>query len=248
MERIIDNTNCLLYGTEYCDLLNWSACKTCPIGRQKDKESQEETIKTFDTLMHLVPEEGVAPLFVEETCQFCRGEPKRKRSGYMMTLIGNKEPKTMIRNILLMKTQSQAGSMITLYISCCPRCHRNHVVVRNVPLITAVLLTIIGFVGIFLTTYPRAATPADTLLPQVILAVIAVGGYLIGIVLQKYLKKVLSGQTVFDPWEIPLATKLGSLGWFPLEGRSSAQQLIFTKNRAMQGVYTGEGSKGKAKV
>ena len=46
MANYIDNKNCKLYGTEYCELLNMASCENCAFGKIK---TDAEDVDDFET-------------------------------------------------------------------------------------------------------------------------------------------------------------------------------------------------------
>ena len=79
MERMIDNKECALYGTRYCDLLNMRTCGQCPMTGKSGEVTEESLRKDLDLYESLLPEGGIARLFESKTCQLCRKEPGRRQ-------------------------------------------------------------------------------------------------------------------------------------------------------------------------
>lgn len=247
MERILDNKSCYLFGSEYCDLLNWPACEGCPIEKQSHKSDQQKAIRDFDAIMDLVPAEGIAPLFLSETCLMCKDTPPNPRSGYLTTYLVNKEPKSIKTNILGMKSQSHFGSIIPLAISCCNRCKRNFFLVWYSPAVTSLIFALFTLGLLSLKEINRLLIGQNGVLGVLILVLAIIIGFLIGKLIQRSILKKVSRETQLDFWEIPLARKLKVLGW-ETENQSQGRNLVFTKKKVEFGLYTGGNSKGRAQI
>ena len=67
--RNLSDTECTLYGTKSCALLNMRTCEECPLkGRVADPQIHRD-LKLFCDLQ---PEGTVAKLFESETCTLCK--------------------------------------------------------------------------------------------------------------------------------------------------------------------------------
>lgn len=246
MANYIDNKNCKLYGTEYCDLLNMPSCENCAFGKIRADSEAEEAKRDLDVLMSLVPEEGVAPLFMSETCYLCKGDHPNKRSCYAMTDIGHAEPGRMHRNIIGIKTKCRVGSLIPVQIACCSRCRRNYFMVEYLPTFIAIIVSVIALAVLSMRSVHEPLSALSELLPLGVFVVLVVLGYLLGTLCRKGLKKAKSRETEFDVWELPIMKKLKALGWQPLSTDKGISRMVFTKKRVTQGVYSAENSRGKA--
>ena len=246
MANYIDNKNCKLYGSEYCELLNMPSCENCAFGKLKNDSEAEEAKRDLDVLMSLVPEEGVSSLFMSETCLLCKGEHPNKRSGYAMTDIGHPEPERMHRNVIGIKTKCRVGSLIPVQIACCSRCRRNYFLVEYLPTIFAIVVAILALLVFSARGVHEPLTAVNELLPLGLFIVLVVIGYFVGKLLRGGLKKAKSRETEFDIWQLPTMQKLKKLGWQPLSADKGVSRMVFTKKRVTQGVYSAENSRGKA--
>ncbi|MBQ3109084.1 MAG: hypothetical protein IJC67_05650 [Clostridia bacterium] len=246
MANYIDNKNCKLYGTEYCELLNMASCENCAFGKIKTDAEAEEAKHDLDVLMSNIPEEGVAPLFTSETCLLCKGKNPEKRSLYAMTDIGHPEPERMHRNIIGIKTKCRVGSLIPVQIACCSKCRRNYFMVEYLPTFVAIIVAILALIVLSARSIHEPLSAVSELLPLGLFIVLVVLGYFLGKLLRGSLKKAKARETEFDIWNLPLMKKLKALGWQPLAADKGVSRMVFTKKRVAQGVYSAENSRGKA--
>lgn len=246
MANYIDNKNCRLYGTEYCELLNMPSCDGCAFGKLQTDHEAEEAMRDLDVLMEHIPEEGVSPLFMSETCQLCRDGHPHKRDCYAVADIGHPEPQRMHRNFIGVKTKCRVGSLIPVQIACCSRCRRNYFLVEYLPAFVSVIVAVAALAVLAVRSVYEPLSAVNALLPLGIFAALVILGYVLGRLLRNGLKKAKSRETEFDIWQLPLLKKLASLGWQPLTADKAVSRLVFTKKRAGHGVYSGENSRGKA--
>ena len=245
MANYRDNKNCGFYGTEYCELLNMQSCDECAFGKLS-KEELEGAKSDLDVLMAHIPEEGVASLFLSDTCLLCKGETKNKRTCYGMTDIVHPEPRRTKRNFIGIKTKCRVGSLIPVQIACCSRCRRNYFLVEYVPMCLSILLALIALVVLSFRSVSEPLAAVNEILPIALFAGAIVLGYLIGLLVRIALTNSKAKHTELHIWNLPLMKELHELGWQPLSEEKHVSRLVFTKKRVPKGVYTGEKSKGKA--
>ena len=59
-----------------------------------------------NTLFSLLPEEGIASLFVGETCSLCKGEEKGKRESYGLFDMGHADPRARKKKLSLFRSKA----------------------------------------------------------------------------------------------------------------------------------------------
>ena len=72
-QRKLTDTECTLYGTKACALLNMQDCDKCPL---KGRVADPAIFDDLRLFCDLQPEGTAAQLFESETCTLCKTEPK----------------------------------------------------------------------------------------------------------------------------------------------------------------------------
>ena len=80
MPRLYTNTDCPLHGSEYCARLHMESCDTCTV-RGRDEEEMQLLKQDLDAIAAMMPEEGIAALFLTNECVLCKGELSRHQAG-----------------------------------------------------------------------------------------------------------------------------------------------------------------------
>ena len=116
MPRLYTNTDCPLHGSEYCARLHMESCDTCTV-RGRDAEEMQLLKQDLDAIAAMMPEEGIAALFLTNECVLCKGEEKGARAWYAQTDIGNAEPRRKQAGFLGIKREARAGSILPIQIA-----------------------------------------------------------------------------------------------------------------------------------
>ena len=240
------NKSCKLYESEYCRLLNMNSCEGCPFGNVKFEEEAAEIRKDLDTMMDLIPEEGLAPLFCSDTCLLCKDQP-RKTSCYAVTDIGHPEPERIKRNFLGLKTRCTVGSMVPVQIACCSRCRRNFRLLEFAPIAVMLTVPIVVLLLLAIRGIHRPLAQISQLLPAGVF-VLSVGlGWLLGRMVRSNIRKRKGAQTEFDVWQLPLMKRLRAIGWTSITEDKQGTRLVFSEKRLARGAFTHPDSRGRAK-
>jgi len=239
MAREILGEGCELKGTQYCDLLNMPGCESC-IAFDKEPEELSRMRSDLDVLTSLLPEGGIAHLFLSEDCRFCKGETPGKRACYAMVDMAHREPVRKKRSAIGVKVKSITGSLVPVQIACCAACRKRLRMLEYlpiaIPLLTAVLLLTLVNIGPISDRLRDIAVS----LP----AILFVGGVTLSCLLGKYaaacLEKEYKAQMHIDPLELPTLREMREKGWFPLQQeKNKGVRPVFLKERLKQGVCTG---------
>ena len=134
MEQERTNRNCPLWGTETCARLNMRACRGCP-AEGKDPRECNDIRDDVNTLFSLLPEEGIASLFVGETCSLCKGEEKGKRESYGLFDMGHADPRARKKKLSLFRSKAY-GFVVPLQFGCCRACRRRFQLLSWTPMLT----------------------------------------------------------------------------------------------------------------
>lgn len=239
MAGYIDNKNCKLYGSHYCKLLNMRSCAECQFGKLQYDEQADDVRNDLDTLVRLLPEEGISPLFLSEDCVFCKDKPN-KRSCFAVMDVCHPEPKRTKRNIIGMKTASKVGSMVTMQLACCSKCRSRYLMLDYIPLIISILFAGGALLALGVRSIYEQVLVMGEGMPILFFAVTVAVGFLLGRLCKLLLTKSFSKHTEFDVWKIPLMAKLKERGWNPMVEEKRNQKLLFTNKRIQRGVCTAD--------
>lgn len=232
------NTECLLYGTDECRLLNPEGCLECRVGRMKP-EQQAELREALARLRAEAPEDMVVSLAESETCRLCRGEPKKAEQWALFDLAkGTEKPGwTILQN--LSATKKAGVDVLPLQVACCRGCRKR---IRRAEFLPTLVGVIIAGLGLFLSTFKPVYTQAYNVkpwLPVVIFLGFTLAGVIAAIALRSSLAASAAKHTHTDVSEIPEVAALIENGWQVVEkkhGKLSA--MVFSKKMREHGIYT----------
>ncbi len=232
MENLPVNQDCQLSGTKYCRMLNMGNCERCTIRQSEDKESIQQDLELYESLL---PTGGVAKLFTDTHCALCKHEPRNERSGYAILDMAHPEPKR-VQRWLLGKKVSKFGTMIPVQMSICSKCRRTFLIIEYLPTVLAV---VIGLGGLFLLGTGEIAdylTNIFSFLPFVAWLVLAGLGVLIGRLVAKSIAKKANERMYVDALQQPTLAEMVAKGWMPVS--NSRVKLLFSKSRIARGLGT----------
>lgn len=236
MSGEINKTDCPLFDSRYCRLLNMRSCAQCTM---KNAEDFSRVKADLDLYEELLPTGGISRLFTEKTCQFCREETKGRRHGYALLDMAHPEPKR-IQNWLLGKMPSKIGTMVPVQMGICDGCRKKLLLIEYLPLAAPIAVGTLGLILLYSSSCADemmgvgAYAPFFVWLLAVVLAVI--GGNLAA----GALKKRFSSEMIVDVSEHPVIVEMVEKGWFPLY-KQSKTKLLFSKSRLARGLGTWDG-------
>lgn len=231
-ERKLTDTECALYGTKSCALLNMQDCDKCPLkGRVADPAIHDD-LKLFCTLQ---PEGTVASLFESETCTLCKDEPKGKPTSFAVFDMAHTEPKKLAKRRWLYKQQT--GFMVPLQFACCSECRRRILLQSYLPLIAPIVLTVIALPFVMIEHFAQAMRAVAGWLPFAVVIAAIVGGYGLGKLLAYLFKRKCEAGMYMDVRTHPFVAAMTEKGWRPLFNDRTAH-LAFTKKRIDRGLGT----------
>ena len=238
MEKLPVNPNCELSGTKYCAALNMHTCAACTV---RDNENKGEIKSDIDLYETLLPAGGVARLFEEKDCQFCKTPVKGKRRGYAILDMAHPEPRR-VQKWLFGKRTSRIGTMIPLQMGICSKCRARFMLLEYLPMIIPVA---VGIIALFVFT-------ADAVKgPLVDLSMFApFGGWIVSVlvaaIIGKFvadgLQRAWSKDMVTDVMTHPVIAEMVEKGWTPITAKSRTK-LLFSKSRLAKGLGTAESDK-----
>lgn len=231
-ERRLTDTECTLYGTKSCALLNMQDCDKCPLkGRVADPAIHDD-LKLFCDLQ---PEGTVAQLFESETCTLCKDEPKGKTACYAVFDMAHTEPKKLAHRKWLQKQET--GFMVPLQFACCNKCRRRILLRSYLPLIAPIVLTLIVLPFVMIEHFAQTMRQAAGWLPFAVVLAAIVGGYAVGKLLSYLYGRKVEMDMYLDVRTHPIVTEMTEKGWRPLFNDRTAH-LAFTKKRIERGLGT----------
>lgn len=230
--RRLTDTECRLYGTKSCALLNMPDCDACPLkGRVADPAIHDD-LKRF---CELQPEGTAAQLFESETCMLCKGEPKGKPSCFAVFDMAHTEPKKLATRRWL--SRQETGFMIPLQFACCSKCRRRILLQTYLPLITPIVLTLIVLPFVMIEHFAQVMRQTAGWLPFAIVLAAIVGGFGIGKLLAYLYRRRIETDMYVDVRTHPFVTAMTEKGWRPLFNDRSAH-IAFTNKRIDKGLGT----------
>jgi hypothetical protein len=238
MEKLPVNPNCELSQTKYCALLNMHACEACTV---RDNENKADIKSDLDVYESLLPAGGVARLFEERDCQFCKTPEKRKRRVYAILDMAHPEPRR-VQKWIFGKRTSRIGTMIPLQMGVCQKCRTRFMMLEYLPMIVTV---VVGIVALFVFTMDAVKGPL------VDISMFApFGGWLVSVLVAAILGKLIadalqrawSKDMVTDVMKHPLIAEMTEKGWTPITAQSRTK-LRFSTSRLAKGLGTAESGK-----
>ncbi|MBQ1820082.1 MAG: hypothetical protein II117_00630 [Clostridia bacterium] len=235
-ERRLTDTECALYGTKSCALLNMPDCEKCPLkGRIADPAIHDD-LRLF---CNLQPEGSIAQLFESETCTLCKEEPKGKPSCFAVFDMAHTEPKKLATRKWLSKNET--GFMVPLQFACCSKCRRRILLSSYLPLITPIVLLLITLPLVLPEHMAQGLRKVAMWLPLAIVAFAIIGGYAIGKVLSVLYRRKCESSMYVDVRTHPFVDAMTEKGWRPLFNDRQAH-IAFTKKRIDKGLGSAPGT------
>ncbi len=235
-QRNLTDTECNLYGTKSCALLNMRSCEECPL---KERVADPEIHKDLRTFCELQPEGTVAQLFESETCTLCKAEPKGQPSCYAVFDMAHEEPKKLAARKWLSKQKT--GFMVPLQFACCRKCRRRILLAEYLPLITPIVLTAVVLPFVAIEKSRQAIVSTAQWLPLALVFAALVGGYGLGKLLAFLWRRRSESVMITDVRNHPLVVEMQEKGWRPLFGERRPH-LVFTKKRIDKGLGSAPGA------
>ncbi|MBR0507620.1 MAG: hypothetical protein IJJ86_03330 [Clostridia bacterium] len=228
--RNLTDTECTLYGTKSCALLNMHSCEGCPL---KGRVADPEIHKDLRTFCELQPEGTVAQLFESEACTLCTTELKGKASCYAVFDMAHEEPKKLAARKWLSKQKT--GFMVPLQFACCTKCRRRILLAEYLPLIVPIVLTAVILPFVAIERFRQTLVQTAQWLPLALVFAALVGGYGIGKLLAYLWRRRSESVMIADVRKHPLVVEMEEKGWRPLFGERRPH-LAFTKRRIDKGL------------
>ena len=218
-----ERSGCTLSGTEYCRLLNMRACKNCTMRTAEDLDSVKSDLDVYQSLL---PEGGVAQLFLTQECQFCKGEKKGKKSGYAIVDVAHPEPKRIQRR-LLGKQVAEFGTMIPLQFAVCDQCRRRFLWMEYAPVLLPVVFGAAGLILLAVRSLRESLAAQAAVLPALLWAALLLCGIVLGQFAEKGAKKRFEKDMRLSAAEHPVLQEMLQNGW-KIVPRQSRTGLLFS--------------------
>ncbi|MDL2259168.1 hypothetical protein LJC42_08510 [Eubacteriales bacterium OttesenSCG-928-K08] len=234
--REITNTQCGLYHTAYCDMLNMKSCGECFVNGMQDYNA---VLQDLDVLSSLLPPQPMHTLFTGPDCQFCKREHPKQKAYFGLVDLGHAEPKRTTRNVIGLKVKTQVGSILPVQIGTCKDCRRNMLLLEYLPILIPILS---GIVTLLLMMIPAIADSLERIaqiMPFAVFVGVVAISFIVSAMLKKRLRVKYEKETILDVFSIPLITQLRARGWFPLTRNGNVPRVVFSRKRMQHGVCTG---------
>ena len=235
MEKLPVNPNCELSGTKYCAMLNMHTCAACTVRNSENKAEIRSDLDLYETLL---PEGGIARLFEERDCQFCKPPVKRLRRGYAILDMAHPEPRR-VQTWLFGKRPARIGTMIPVQMGICPKCRSRFLLLEYLPMLIPV---VVGILALFIFSMDAVKGPLVDLsmfapfggwLVSMIIAVLA------GKFITDGLARAWSKEMETDVMKHPVIAEMVEKGWTPITAKSRTK-LLFSKSRMARGLGTAD--------
>ena len=227
-------TNCTLFGSKYCDILNSLDCKSCPVRRA----GTEGVKRDVDALEALLPQTGIGDLAASETCVLCRGEEKNEAACYAMVDLGNHEPPRESGYFLGMKAKMRSGSLLTVQLSCCASCRRRFKTLNYMYTILVVAVAALMMILLYYRPLYEAVAGVFLGFPLVLFLGTVGIAWAVSQSCRKKLIKKYEAHTYLQILEIPALAQMREKGWFELVPGRKVSRPVFSEKRLEQGLYT----------
>ena len=231
-QRKLTDTECTLYGTKACALLNMQDCDKCPL---KGRVADPAIFDDLRLFCDLQPEGTVAQLFESGTCTLCKDEPKGRTASYAVFDMAHKETKKLAKRKWLAKQET--GFMVPLQFACCAKCRRRILLMSYLPLIAPIVLTLIVLPFVMIEHFAQTMRQAAGWLPFAVVVAAIAGGWGVGKLLAYLYKRKLETDMYVDVRTHPFVLNMQEKGWRPLFN-DRAPHLAFTKKRIDRGLGT----------
>ena len=234
------NTDCALYGTPECKLLNSPACLGCSVGKL-GAEDQADMKDGLSRLLEAAPEETVEPLHTSKECLLCKGERKNETECYALFDMYRKDPAgDWSLNIGNKKLAAKTGFMLLpLQVCSCKKCRRRFRVIEFLPTLIAIALVFIALFAFTRKQVYDSLYDIASWLPVacfVAATLIAAG---IGFLIRRMLIASYWTDTKLDMSELEPVAELEANGWQQVgKKRAGFSKVVFADSLRTEGVYT----------
>ena len=234
-EKHLHNPNCPLSDTHYCELLNMQSCKNCTIGGGGDTPEQVmNELAYFE--QELLPEGGIARLFLDRRCQLCKKEPRGERQGYAIIEMAHPHPKRIQRKLYGERIRP-VGIMIPVQLSICAHCRRKLLLIDMLPTFIPLVFGIVWLVVSGLEAVKAPLIGMAAWLPFGIWVALLLLGWRIGKIAAKSLAQKAEKHMYVEVTDHPVISEMIDKGWFPI-ARENGTKILFSKSRRVRGLGT----------
>lgn len=234
-ERRLHNPKCPLSGTHYCDLLNMQSCKTCTIGGCGDTPEQVMNELAYYE-RELLPEGGIAQLFLDHRCQLCKTEPRGERQGYAILEMAHRDPKRIQRRMYGERI-SPVGIMIPVQFSICAHCRRRLLWIDMLPTLVPLVFAVVWLALSGIDAVKEPLLDIASWLPFGIWIALLLIGWLTGRTAAAKLTAEAEKTMYVEVTDHPVVREMMEKGWFPI-ARENGTKLLFSKSRRVRGLGT----------
>lgn len=234
------NTECLLYGTDECEMLNQKACLSCAVAKLKP-DQQQDMKDALSRLAAAAPKEKVETLYTSGECRFCKGEDKHKADCFALFDMSKPDEKgdwsfTISKTKLAAKT---GFMLLPLQAACCRDCKKRFRLKEFLPGVVSILIALAGLlVSTAKPVYDSLYASAPWLPAAVFLGSAAVA-LAVGNIVRRALIASAAKKTELDLEALPEVRELEQTGWkLTNKKRCGAHTPVFAKKLRGSGVYT----------
>ncbi len=231
------NEACPLYGSEYCTALNMENCEKCTVDLS-DEEKTERVKRDIEDMAALLPDGGMAPLFVGDECLLCRGE-KGKKEYYAMFDLGHGGKREHRAKGLIgaLKKEPRFGSLLPAQLGCCKECKKRITRLSYIKGIIISAFLVSGIVTLSLRSVNEPLMAITHGLPFYIFVLWVLIGLGVSELGWRTMKRNYEKKTYLDIMQAPELKELSDKGWFELFAERGVSKLVFSKKGANRGLF-----------
>ena len=234
-DRHPHNPKCPLSDTHYCELLNMQSCKTCTVGGGGDTPEQVMSELAYYE-QELLPEGGIAHLFLDHRCQFCRTEPRGERQGYAIIEMAHPHPKRIQRKMYNARIRP-VGAMIPVQLSICAHCRRRLLWIDMLPTVAPLVPGLLWLIVSGADAVKIPLTDIAPWLPFAIWVALLLLGWYAGKTASGLLRGKAEETMYVEVTDHPVIAEMIEKGWFPI-ARENGTKILFSKSRRVRGLGT----------
>lgn len=236
------NTECMLYGSPHCALLNEESCEKCFFAKLEE-EQQLEAAEDICYIAQALPEEGVEPVMKGEECALCRRErgeeaETAKATCFAQLDMGHEHPLAGAEKDG--KYDRAASMVIPVQLPACGECRKRLNLQYYLPLSLGVLTALIGLIVTAIEPVRIPLSRAGRALPFLVFLIFVFLGVIVESVSKKLLSERVERTMNTREKRIPALAELVKRGWFAVGKKDGMIPFTFTNERLPSGILTGE--------
>lgn len=242
IEKVINrkNTECALYNSLECKVLNQGSCSECAVGRLR-REKQEAMKKAIGRLESIAPSSELEKLADSSECLFCKAPEKGKRECYgVFDLAKQDDEGDWVSHMAKKGNALKSGCMILpIQAACCDKCRKRFRLLSYLPQSVMLGIICVGLITITRTEVHKALYNTAAWLPAAAMLAVVAAAFAIRFVMRKAMKHSFGKSTNLDLSQIPGIKSLLDRGFVEVKPKTDGlSSVAFSRERRTTGVGT----------